>query len=361
MVHAKFTRSLSSLAAAVLIVLMLIYDEECATAVADSLRLCVLRIIPSLFPYAVIASVIISGDLIAPIAKKLPTKSLFSLPTSASSVILTGWLGGYPLGAVGTVGLYRDGKLTRWEASVLCAVSSVGSPSFLIGTVGGMWNSKPFGIFLYLVQILTVTVFFILFSRLSKNRQESKPQIPSEHTSSDSAASSPPFSLTHSLCKSITGSAETVLTVCAYITFFRVLETTLSALYPPATLFFKTLLEFSSGCAFASSTGGILGAVCTGFSVGFGGCSVFLQIGNHLGKENISLLPTFCVRAISAITMSLFSLAFYSFSPLTEPSGLNAHLPYLSPVSAAIPFFLLIFLVFFGKLSSAGKYFSVNS
>ena len=133
--------------------LFLIYDREISAAALAALSVAVEKVIPSLFPFMVLSSMIVSLGLADSFGKIIPTK-LFSLPQSSAAVILTGILCGFPVGAVGSAELYRSGHITKDEAARLCAISCHVSPAFLIGVVATVWGSKAFGIFLFFFGVL---------------------------------------------------------------------------------------------------------------------------------------------------------------------------------------------------------------
>ena len=67
----------------------------------EGLSLCVRSVIPSLFPFMVVTSVLLSlgfGELAAPWLAGL-MEPLFRVPGAGSAALLLGLIGGYPIGA----------------------------------------------------------------------------------------------------------------------------------------------------------------------------------------------------------------------------------------------------------------------
>ena len=92
----------------------LLFPTETAGGVTSGLELCLTRLLPATFPFVVLSSFCvysgvsrILGTVLSPL-----TKWLFHLPGCCGSVILVGWLGGYPVGARGIVSLYQHGNIT---------------------------------------------------------------------------------------------------------------------------------------------------------------------------------------------------------------------------------------------------------
>ena len=88
---------------------------------AEALSLCVRSVVPSLFPFLVISGLLVSmgiGELAAPYLAGF-MGPLYRLPGCASSALLLGRVGGYPIGAKTAADLYREGLLSRDEAEQL--------------------------------------------------------------------------------------------------------------------------------------------------------------------------------------------------------------------------------------------------
>jgi len=350
MIRSKIIRSASSLVIVILLVLLLVFDNESTQAVSAALTLAIDKVIPPLFPYMVISSVIVSCDLLSPISDRIPMDKWLGLPRCTAPVMLMGWLCGYPIGAAGSVKLFESGEISSDDASRLCALSSVCGPAFLLGSVSAMWNSKSYGIILYAAQILFAITSAVLFKKKAMYKKS-----PTKKTINKNN-----ISFASALCTAVSDAAVTSLVVCAYITFFSVIETMLSMFFPKISFIFKSVLEFSGGCEFGASIGGKLGMVCTGFAVGFGGCSVFMQICNIIGSSNISFRRTFLTKLSGGIILAAISLIFYCFYPLPVNEYIHVDVTYISIHKIIISLIILVFLVFFGKIAGRINYFKTK-
>jgi len=245
MISRKITFAFTTLAVCFLTVLLLLYEPYTSEAVRDTLGLFLHRVLPPLFPYMVIAKLITSLDLLSPFCRMLKSGRLFRLPECASSVMFTGLLCGFPVGAAGTCTLYEKGKLSKSEAGRLAALSSNTSPAFLLGTVAALWNSKAYGIFLLAVQTLSAAVIAAVIARREKSADRTN--------AGGTAAENGTF--TEELCRAVSESASSCLAVCAYIVFFRVIAVLFSHLLPGLAPVFGVIFEFSSGCADGAAAG----------------------------------------------------------------------------------------------------------
>ena len=91
--------------------------------VSAALALCARSVIPALFPFLVVSTLLLRlgfGELAAPWLAGL-IEPLFRVDGVGSSALLLGLVGGYPIGPRTTAELYRQGALRRDEAERLLA------------------------------------------------------------------------------------------------------------------------------------------------------------------------------------------------------------------------------------------------
>ena len=114
-------------------IMILILDGQTALqGAAAGISLCLRTVIPSLFPFLFLCSVLTdslwgttfwSGKLLRRLG----------IPAGADSLLISAILGGYPAGAQAVAAAYQQGKLSRKEASHLLRFCSNAGPSFLFG------------------------------------------------------------------------------------------------------------------------------------------------------------------------------------------------------------------------------------
>lgn len=248
---------------------------------ARALTLCAGTVIPALFPFMVVTGLLVRlgfGQWLAPHTAGLMAP-LFRLPGCAGSALLLGLVGGYPIGARTAAELYASGALTRQEAERLLTFCNNSNPVFLISVLGsGIFGSIRVGLWLWLIHVGAALLTGLLFRGLGRRRRSVPP-----------AVSFQAPSLPGAFVSAVRDSAGTMLSVCAFVTFFYVLISPLTRLPGP-------LAALSVGCAelfsltpllTADRAGFLLAAGCTGW----GGLSVLCQTAAVLDGTDLSVSP----------------------------------------------------------------------
>ncbi len=347
MLKRRLIHTCTGIAVFTLSVLFLVCGESATEAARDSMHLAAVHVLPSLFPYMVLSSVIVSLDLTEPIYRRLPVERLFRLPRASAAVILCGMLGGFPVGALGACKLYERGGISRADAARLCAISSNTSPAFIVGTVGGMWG-RSYAITLLAAQLISsLAIGAVMAKRVS--------YAPSAPAKKDDAVREGTALV---LCRAISESSLNSVAICGYIVFFRVTAAMLSVVLPPLSDVFAVLFEFSSGAALGASRGGLYGICLTGFAVGFSGFSVFMQTANLTERHSIPFAPIFFSKLAQGAIIAAVSAVFcilYSPAP-SAPTFSCTHSTMLAPALAVIAV-LSAAAIILRKLTGA-KYFT---
>lgn len=267
---------------------LLMWPRESAQAVVEGLELCGTVLIPSLFPFFVLSSLVVElglsrypGRLLGPLMAPL-----FRLSPPCAGALVLGWVGGYPVGARTAISLYKKGECSKTEAEHLLAFCNNAGPAFVLGVVGsGLLGSSVLGLLLYLVHLLSslLTGFFL---RPASQAARAPHTIPSTRPSVPF-----PLALTHA----VTGSAQSLVNLCSFVLFFSVvvrcaalsgllaaLARPLSLLGVPTALTLPLLtgsLELSSGVLSLPGQSPIFHrAVTAAFLMGWAGLSVHCQV-----------------------------------------------------------------------------------
>ena len=135
---------------------LILWPEQAMDAMRDGLRLCGNVIVPSLFPFFVLSSLVVElgmsrylGRLLEPIMVPL-----FRVNGSCATALALGFVGGYPVGAQTAIQIYQNGQCSRAEAERMLAFCNNSGPAFILGVVGaGVFGSGTAGLLLYLAQI----------------------------------------------------------------------------------------------------------------------------------------------------------------------------------------------------------------
>lgn len=193
-------------------------------AASAALDLCVRSVIPSLFPFLVVSSALVSlglGDLISPWLAGL-MEPLFRVGGAGSAALVLGLVGGYPVGARTAAELYREGLLTREEAERLLSFCNNSNPVFLISVLGsGVFGSVRTGVWLWLIHVLSALLTGLAFRGTGHAPPRRK------------VTRRPPFRAVRAvpaLVGAVRSALTGILSVCAFVVFFYVLAAPLSAI-----------------------------------------------------------------------------------------------------------------------------------
>lgn len=363
---------------------LIAWPQEAIAAMRDGLDLCGNVIIPSLFPFFVLSSLVVDlglsrylGKLVEPIMAPL-----FRVNGTCAAALALGFLGGYPVGARTAISLYQNGQCTKTEAERMLAFCNNCGPAFILGAVGaGIFGSGQMGLLLYFGHLLASLLVGILFRFY---RPQDAPRLGRRLGAQFQATS---FSV--AFTQSITGALRSLLNICAFILFFTVAirMLTLSGLLPTlggllacilsplglsqtwAERLLTGLLELSSGVA--SLTQGTMGGRLSmaAFMLGWAGVSVHCQVLAFLGDSGLSL-RTYVVgkflhglfsAAIAAFLFHLFPMQQPASAYLVEQTEAIAHLDFhraltLSAAAAwGIWLFFLLLAAWMVKKSSRKK------
>ena len=229
---------------------VIFHPKDMHEVVNNSLRFCVNKLIPNVFPTMVLSS-IFSDVLIANNCKK--TKQSLILLT------LSSWLSGFVTGPKKLSDTSNGDDITAY--AFLTSNASIG---FTISLVGGcLWNSISFGIYLYVIQLLTSLLIFCFIKKTPPNNIKfvKKPLI-------------------SSLTISIKQSSLIMLEICGFTVVFSIINGIFSSIYSGELIknVFAAILEISEGVNSSVLTNNVNTAIfLTGFSVGFGGLCMCLQ------------------------------------------------------------------------------------
>ena len=257
-------------------------------AVLSGLSLCAKAVVPSLFPFLVLSSMLVEGNfdtlVFAPLARR------FGWNPSAFCAVLLGLFCGAPVGARALSEACDKGKLKKEKAErLLCLVGSPSLP-FVVGTVGGVFlGSLRAGWLLWLSTLPGLLLCALLFCRTRGGRQDKQEFF------------SPAPRVGTLLGNAMTSATKSVLLVAAYVVFFSALFSALRYsfaafdLSPALSAFFYCLAELSGGLREAASLAPALALPLCGFAVGFSGFAVLFQILSLTDRQNLS--PKFYLPA----------------------------------------------------------------
>lgn len=274
---------------------------EIRQSAAEALSLCGRSVIPALFPFLVLSILLVSlgfGDLVSPHLAGLMTP-LFRLPGCASSALLLGLAGGYPIGAQTAARLYQEGALTRGEAERLLAFCNNSNPVFLISVLGaGAFGSVRTGVWLWLIHILSALLTGLAFRR---SGESGSPQYVTRENASQ------PSSFFTALVEAVRGGLTGILSVCAFVIFFYVLASPLAALGGRLGPLLVGITELFSLTPLLTADG--FGFVLAAGCAGWGGLSVLCQTAAVLEGSGLRLRSCLVGKTLQGLLSAALALA----------------------------------------------------
>ncbi|MFI3250890.1 MAG: sporulation protein [Eubacteriales bacterium] len=311
---------------------LVFWPEAGSEAVKEGLLLCSNVIIPSLFPFFILSSMVVELGLSHGLGRLFEgiMVPLFRVNGTCATALALGFVGGYPVGARTTVTLYQNGQCSEVEGARLLAFSNNSGPAFVLGVVGaGIFHSPTIGGLLYLAHVLGCLIVGMLFRFY-------KPSHPPTKSSPPSTLQATSFS--KAFVHSVTSALTSTLHVCAFLLCFTVLIRLLSMagvidfLGAGVGLLLTPLgvpahsahglvvgfIELASGVTSLAKVGEIKLPIIA-FLLGWGGISVHCQVLAFLGESGLSLKTYFIGKFLHGVfsAIIIWLIAPWVPSPLT--------------------------------------------
>ena len=267
-----------------------------AEYIKSGISLCISTVIPAVFPFMIISSLITVSGSAADIGAFFhkPLRMLFGVSSAGSCAISLGLLCGYPVGALSAAEMLDRGDISKGEIEYLLTFINLPSAPFVIGAVGAsMLSSTKMGIAIYISVVLSAAIVGVILRPFNKSQKIPKEKICVNHT---------PMPISYVITDSISKAAKNMLGVCACVITFSALSGTLCSLLPIpdiAKAVISGFFEVSSGTRSASITACapiLCASVCA-----WSGLSVHFQIISACRGRGISFMPFFISKATQAI------------------------------------------------------------
>lgn len=280
--------------AAAAFVFLICFGERAAAAAQIGINACLKSVIPSLFPFLVLTNMILRFEIPKPLLSSLGVvfERIFRIRRTALPAMLSGFVGGYPLGAEAAAACYRQGKCSKEEAERLLVFSNNCSPGFVFGVAAGsLPGSARTALLLIILQWAISVLFGVL---LGAGHQPSKAE-----NADDELASLP---LSSAFTAAVRAGARSVLMICAYVIFFSVF----SAFLPESALI-RGIVELTGGLLLLR---GPQAPLIAAFLIGWGGLSVAFQVFSALEDTGISAVGYLPLRFLHGAAMALCVLLY---------------------------------------------------
>lgn len=346
------------------------WPKEVSAAVREGLGLCYNVILPSLFPFFILTSLVISLGLAGYLGRLLEPvmRPLFHVGGTCAAALALGFVGGYPVGARAALTLYEEGQCTKTECERLLSFCNNSGPAFILGVVGaGIFADSRVGLLLCLVHAaasLCVGLVFRFYKRRERDGARSvSPTITVKRFST-------------AFTDAVKGAVTSTLNICAFVVCFTVmirlgflsgllpaLAELLALLFAPLGLtrdwadrLLTGILELSSGVAALNGDGSLSGRVAmAAFLLGWAGVSVHCQVLSFLSDSGLStrtylggkFLHGVFSAALTALLLRWFPLKESVSSYLAEQVEGIAGTDLYSALAVSTAAAWLVFLLFF--------------
>ena len=278
--------------------LALILDSKTAlSGGAEGIDLCIRSVIPALFPFFVL-STLLTGSLLGTALPFLrPIGLLCGIPKGAEPILVTGLLGGYPVGAQCISHACASGQLTRADGRRMLGFCNNAGPAFLFGMTGFLFENKAVPFVLWIIHIISA----ILTGAILPGKSDAQILISSQ--------SSP------GVGQLLQQSLKNIASVCGWVIIFRIIlafgERWFLWLAPePLQTVIAGVLELTNGyIALISIENDSLRFVLASAFLSFGGVCVALQTASVTGQADLDLRFYFPGKLIQTAISAV--LAFY--------------------------------------------------
>lgn len=261
----KKRRTMKSVAILIMVTVLILDSKAAIAGAREGVTLCMQTLLPSLFPLLFTTSLLVPCMTFSHNGFSRLLCWLFRIPAGSQGVLLTGLLGGYPVGARSVGQAFQDGQLTQQTASRMLIFCNASGPAFIFGIGCNLFQSPRIPWLLWGIHILSCLITARLLGPKNNELGSSRPPTA--------------VSLPEALRCSLRGMAE----ICGWVILMRVLISIMSRwclwyLPPVLRLIFTGLLELTNGCLCLSelSSQGLSFVLNAAF-LGFGGLCVALQ------------------------------------------------------------------------------------
>lgn len=289
--------------------LVLILDSRTAAlAAAEGIELCIRAVIPSLFPFF-----LLSGYLTGNLRGGKWIGKLFRCPENCGNILLTGLLGGYPIGARLAAQEYHSKGISKEQGDALLMFCSQAGPSFLFGITAGQLRNGHLAWLLWIILLLSALSVAWLIPGSTEAVSRKNP------------------TKNQTLTQTMNASLKAMAWVCGWVVVFSVLMAFLKRwflwLLPDSLqILLCGLLELTNGCLMLESVESpLLRFLIASVMLNFGGVCVLMQTASI--AEGLSLRRYILGKILQTSFAVLYTLAFMGH-------------PYL---------LLVVFLLFIGR------------
>ena len=266
----------------------------------NSINIFKTKLFPSIFPFFLLANLILELGLADKISEKLNfiIKKLFHVEGISSFIIIISIISGFPSGSSYISSCYKDKLISKETANYLLTFTHFANPLFILGTCGLVLNNMSIAYKILIIQIIANLMLGIIL----------RPKEIISFKNSKNYSSS----FLEALPKAITKAVNLLLFMLGSITFFMFFSKLLSKflnLNAFFTVIMTGILDLTSGISIVNTLGlsrDLMGLIILSF-ITFGSFSVHIQVINNIKEQDLSYKYFFLGRIIeTAIAIWLY-------------------------------------------------------
>lgn len=262
------------------------------------------RLFPSIFPFFVLASLLLNLGLADKISRKINfvIKRIFHIEGISSFIVVISIISGFPSGSKYISDCYKKGLISKKTANYLLTFTHFGNPLFILGTCGIVLNNITIAYKILIINIVANIILGIILR-------------PKEVISSNYTLKNEKLTFMEALPNAINDAIKLLLFMLGSITFFmffsKLITSTLhlNNFYSVIT---TGILDLTSGISMVNTlniSNYLQGLIVLSF-ITFGSLSVHLQVINNIKEQDLSYKYFFMGRIIETSLALVIYLLF---------------------------------------------------
>lgn len=205
------------------LVLLFSHPQESIAGAVSGLLLCGQVVIPSLFPFAVVALFLSKCGILRFFGRfcEPVSKVLFYVNGEVFMALFMSFIGGYPVGARLIRELYDQKKLSRPQAQEMLCYSVNAGPAFVVVAVGaGILHNRQIGALLLAAHILSSLLLAVISGLRMRKKLGFSPM---------EERKAPLQSISDAFVSATADAAASIFGICAWVVLFATIQALLAA------------------------------------------------------------------------------------------------------------------------------------
>ena len=326
----------------VCLVLLFTFQKTNYLSVKNTVEIFLSSVLPSLFPFILFTNIITKSNIINLIT------GIFKKFNNIMTVIIIGFLCGYPMGAKTTYEYYINNKLTKKQALFLMSFANNCNPIFILSTIGiCVFNNISIGIILCISHYLSALIIGIIYFLHNNIIHENVEKSNIINKNQDKVLHKNTFEIVDESIKStliVLGNIFSFILIFNLI--FSIIETVLLKLNVQNSIIYtlSALFEVTNGCRLIYLNSGLslnMIIFIISFMLGFSSLSIIFQVFSCIYKANIQLSHIIKYKLIQGILSFIITYFITNIKAIPNICTIN-----LNSFSTTSYFVIIVSLLF---------------